>query len=65
MEPLAGRMTLLLQAVTSYFLDWMLDAVRSMPFLLSAAQDSTCLSLGRHISQHFLCKPDEMPYQMR
>ena len=37
MEPLAGRVTVLLQAVTSYFLDWMLDAVRSMPFLLSAA----------------------------
>ena len=39
MEPLAGRVTAWLEAVTSYLLDWMLEAVRSMPFLLSAAQE--------------------------
>ena len=50
MDPLAGRVTVLLEAVTSYVLDWMLEAVLSMPFLLSAAQGSTCLSFGRHTS---------------
>ena len=64
MDPLAGRVAALLEAVMSYLRDWMLEAVLSMPFLLSAAQDSPQPSSGRCTSHPLVRRLYEMPSQM-